>query len=360
MTTSGPAGRSSEVLIIGAGQAGLAVASRLVARGVGVHLLEAADVVGASWRRRWDSLRLFTPAADNALPSAPFPGPESSHPGKEEVAAYLQDYARAQGFDIRLRTRIASLDREGDRFVAVDADNSQWSARRVVVATGAFGLPFRPAWAARLDSRIVQLHTDEYQGPEGVPPGYALVVGAGNSGVQVALELAQHGRRVDLAQGRSGRHIPQQLLGRDVFFWLRKTGLLSAPAHSVAGRLLRHSDPIIGISRDQLEAASVTLRPRATDGSHLGIELADGSMSAPGAVIWATGYRHDDRWIHIADALDEHGALPTHDGETPIAGLHTIGRSWQQDRGSALLGFVGRDADRLAARLSDSLRSSHV
>lgn len=342
--------------MIGAGQAGLALGHHLVRAGADVVLLEQADRPGASWARRWDSLRLFTPARYDALPGSTFPAPRWSHPGKDEVAAYLARYADQQRIPVSTGARVVSLSGAPGRFAVGLADGRAVAARAVAVATGAFGRPWTPPLAAGLDAAVAQLHTDEYRNPTQLPPGgRVLVVGGGNSGYQVALELARAGHRVHLSEGTRPRSLPQRVAGRDLFWWLTVTGVVHAPATSRLGRRVQATEPVIGTGRRLLRRAGVTLHPRtvAADGRRLA--FADGTSAEVDAVIWATGHRHDDRWIDVPGALDEAGRLVTADGVTAVAGLYTVGRSWQHSRGSALLGYVGRDAARIAARLLDEV-----
>ena len=204
-------------IVIGSGQAGLATGYELAARDVDFVILSADARVGDNWRRRWDSLRLFTPARYSSLPGMPFPAPEMHLPDKDEVADYLERYAERFDLPIRLDSRIDSVVRDGDRYV-VRAGTFTYEADNVVVATGPFQRPNVPAIRSELDPAIHQLHSSEYVNPFELPDGPALVVGAGNSGAQIAIELARF-RKVWLA-GRDTGHMPRRLLGRDLFDWV--------------------------------------------------------------------------------------------------------------------------------------------
>ncbi|WP_206074512.1 flavin-containing monooxygenase [Antribacter gilvus] len=319
-------------------------------------ILERADRVGTSWARRWDSLRLFTPARYDALPGAVFPGPPWSYPGKDDVARYLAGYAARFSLPVLTGAEAAALDRSGDGFDIRLTDGRVVAARQVVVATGAFGTPWIPTFAAGLDPHVLQVHTDDYRNPAQVPPGPVLVVGGGNSGIQIALELALTGRDVHLSGGTRPRVLPQRPAGRDLFWWLTVSGAIHAPAASLVGRRLRANEPVIGTARGRLRRAGVTFRPCTTAARANTLTFADGTDATPASVVWATGYRHDDRWITIADALDTAGALIVDDAATPVPGLYALGRPWQRSRGSALLGYVRHDAQRLAATIAAEAR----
>lgn len=341
-----------DVVVVGAGQAGLALGYHLTRAGVDVLLIERAERVGASWARRWESLRLFTPARYDALPGATFPADPWSYPGKDQVAAYLEDYATQFELPVRTGAEVVRLEGAAGDFRLHLAGGETVRAARVVVATGAFGRPWTPALAARLDPGVVQVHTDDYRRPDEVPPGPVLVVGGANSGRQIALELARAGRTVHLSEGARLRELPQRSLGRDLFWWLTTTRAIHAPAGSLVGRRLRANEPVIGTPRRALRDAGVMFHPRATAADGRTVRFADDRTVQPRAVVWATGYRHDDTWIAVPGALDDDGGLVVDDGATPVPGLHAVGRPWQRDRGSALLGYVHRDAYRLARRLS--------
>lgn len=355
-----------DVVVVGGGQAGLAISYHLNRSGVRHLVLEAAGQVGASWAHRWDSLRLFTPATYSALPGLPFPGPGDRYPTGTDVARYLADYA--EHFDLPVRTSSAVQTLAQDRTAGnTPADvftlatpTRLITAARVIVATGAFGAPATPGFAPDLGPDLPVLHSHDYRRPSDVPDGAVLVVGAGNTGYQLALELARNGRTVHLAQGNAGRTVPQRVAGRDIFWWLTRSGMITAPADSAVGRRLRANDPVIGTSRTTLRTAGVRFRPRAVGGTGRTVAFADNTSLRPDGVLWATGYRHDDRWINVPETLDEHGTLRTTGLDTAVRGLHVLGRPWQRSRGSALLGFVGQDAHHLAAAVvtgQDTARS---
>jgi putative flavoprotein involved in K+ transport len=205
--------RHYDTLVIGASQAGLAAGYYLKRAGLRFALLDAADEIGAAWSSRWDSLRLFTPARYDALPGMPFPGEPYSLPTKDDVAAYLKAYAQRFDLPVRLRTSVRSLRVEDARYVVAAASGESFTARSVIVATGANQQPYVPAFAGGLHPRLVQMHSSAYRRPSQLPEGGVLLVGAGNSGAQIALELAQSGRKVVLSGPDTGS-MPRRFLGR--------------------------------------------------------------------------------------------------------------------------------------------------
>ena len=339
-----------DVIVVGAGQAGLAIGWYLARLGLRFLVLEASAELGRSWRSRWDSLTLFTPAQYDALPGMPFPAPADTYPTKEPVADYLRAYADAFRLPVRLNARVTSLSRSGDGFEVRTADET-FSARRVVVATGPFQVPFVPPAAGGLDSPVTQLHSADYRNPQALPDGPVLVVGGGNSGLQIAEELSAS-RRVDVSMGTSPPILPQRLAGRDLFWWLTRLGLMRVPAESRLGRRVQaRGEFVIGTSRRQLKRAGVTFRPRLVGADGCTVRFADGSTLDVGVVVWATGYRSDYSWISVPGVV-RNGRVAHRRGVTDVPGLYFLGLSWQHTRGSALLGFLDEDARHIADRIA--------
>jgi putative flavoprotein involved in K+ transport len=296
-------------------------------------------------------LRLFTPAEYDGLPGSPFPAAAGTHPTKDAVADYLHEYASRHQLAVQLDTRVTRVQTQDGGFV-VETSRGTRTATQVVVATGPFQRPNVPPVAVQLPAGLVQLHSADYRNPGQLPAGgRVLVVGAANSGLQIAAELSRS-HTVTVAVGSTPPQLPQRVLGRDVFTWFHRLGVMTRPADSRLSRRLRaRGDVVIGSSTKQLQAGGVELRARLTAFDEDTAVFADGTSAHVDAVVWATGYRSDYGWLDVAGAVA--GGRIRHDrGRTDVPGLHVIGLPWQTARGSALLGFVGRDAAEVAARIS--------
>jgi putative flavoprotein involved in K+ transport len=338
-----------DVVVIGAGQAGLAMGHFLAHQGRRFVILEAADTIGPAWRSRWDSLVLFTPRRYDSLPGLAFPGDPDGYPGRDEVVAYLERYAAEFDLPIELRSAVRSLSKTEETFV-VEVDGRRIEADQVVVATGPFQVPFVPTLATQLAPDLFQTHSIGYRTPAEVPEGTAVVVGGGNTGFQIAQELAAT-HAVYLSIGSRQTPLPQRFLGRDLFWWLTKTGLIKKTVDSRFGRRARHRDTLVGSTPRKARRHGVNLKPRAVDASGRTVSFADGSELQVDAVIWATGYRPDYSWIELP-VLGERGQARHRRGVTDVAGLYFLGLTWQHTRGSALIGWVKDDAEYIADEIA--------
>jgi putative flavoprotein involved in K+ transport len=352
-----------ETVVIGGGQAGLAVGYHLQQRGLSFLILDENERVGDAWRNRWDTLRLFTPARYDGLPGMPFPGPSSVYPTKDETADYLEAYARHFGLPVRTASKVERLLGADDRFEVLCGEEAL-SARNVVVATGAYQHPRVPAFAAGLDGAIVQLHSSEYRNRYRLQQGAVLVVGAGNSGAEIATELAGHhhtwlsGPDTGEEPTRAGS-IPDRLF--TPLMWLMATRLT---VRTATGRKLRDHflDPPRGIPlgrvrRKDIIAAGIE-RVGRTTGVRDGYPIfEDGRVLKVSNVIWCTGYTPDFSWIELA--LPTRHGLPIHDRgiAEPVPGLYFIGLPFLYSLSSALLGGVGRDAGHIVDHIA-SMRAA--
>ena len=342
--------QTSDVIVVGGGQAGLAVAYYLARQEADFVVLDAAAETGRSWRTRWDSLRLFTPAQYDGLPGMRFPAADGHYPTKDMVADYLRDYAAHFALPVRLRCAVTRVEQVAGGFV-IHTSQGPLSTRQVVIATGPFQEPVVPRLSAGLSGDVVQLHSAEYRRPRDIPAGPVVVVGAGNSGRQIAEELAAT-HEVTLAVGTAPPQLPQRFLGRDLFWWLTRLGLMDKTIESrLARRMRERGDLVIGSPLRRLRAAGVQIRPRVTSmtGDEVGFQAGPSVQVA--TVLWATGFRVNYSWVDVPDAFDEQGR-PRHErGISPAPGLAFVGLPWQHTRGSALLGFVQSDAAWVAGQL---------
>jgi putative flavoprotein involved in K+ transport len=338
-----------EVAVIGAGQAGLAIGCLLARQDQQFVILDGADSIGASWRGRWDSLVLFTPRRYNRLPGLAFPGDPDGYPTRDEVVAYLKQYASTFELPIQLESAVRSLTKNGRAF-DLEVDEHSIEADQVVIATGPFQTPRVPRFASQLAPDVVQTHSLDYRRPSDLPDGTVLVVGGGNTGYQIATELsATH--QVHLAIGARQTPLPQRLAGRDLFWWLQTTKLLNTPVDSRLGQKLSGRDTLVGSTRRAVKRHGVELKPRATDASERTVSFADGTELSVDAVIWATGFGPNHSWVTLP-VFRSQGEVVHERGVTAMPGLYFLGLPWQHTRGSALLGWVKDDAEYIARQVA--------
>jgi putative flavoprotein involved in K+ transport len=346
-----------ETVVIGGGQAGLAVGRELARRGQPFVILDASERIGETWRRRWDSLRLFTPARYDGLPGWRFPAPGWSFPTKDEMADYLEAYATRFELPVRTGVRVERLFKHGDRFV-VAAGNRRFEAERVVVASGAHRTPTVPDFASELDPGIVQLHSSEYQRPSQLQEGGVLVVGAGNSGAEIAFELAR--TRPTWLAGRQVGEIPVRhgsLAARFVLPVIRFLGhhvltVRTPIGRKVGPKLAAEATPLIRVKSKGLAAAGVERVPKVV-GVRDGLPvLEDERALEVRNVLWCTGYRQEFPWIELP-VFGESGQ-PLHDRGVARAmpGLYFVGLRFLYAVSSDVLPGVGRDAKRIAKHLA--------
>jgi putative flavoprotein involved in K+ transport len=343
-----------EVIVIGGGQAGLAIGYFLAKQGRNFAILEAAYEPAAAWRARWDSLKLFTPARFSGLPGLPFPGDPDAYPGRDDVVAYLTEYARHFTLPVELGSRVRAI-RRPDRRYLVEVDRRSYRADQVVIATGPFQVPFVPTIADDLGHEVFEIHSTRYRAPGDLPDGPVLVVGGGNTGFQIAEELSAT-REVHLSIGSRQTPLPQRILGRDLFWYLERIGAMRKSTDTRIGRRLAGRDTLIGSNPRALRKRhGVRMHPRAVEASGHTIRFSDGSELDVSAVIWATGFRNDHSWIE-APIFDDRQRVVHRRGVTDSPGLYFFGLTWQYTRGSALIGWVGDDA----AYIAEQIKTSHT
>jgi putative flavoprotein involved in K+ transport len=355
-----------QVVVIGAGQAGLSVGYYLAKQRVSFVMLDGNQQVGDSWRTRWDSLRLFTPARFDGLAGMPFPSSPDGFPTKDEMARYLETYAATFRLPVQMGCRVEELSRDGRRYT-VAAGDRRFEADHVVVAMANYQRPFVPTLAGELSPRLTCFHSREYRNPAQLQPGGVLLVGAGNSGSEIALEVARAGHPTWMS-GRDTGALPFRidgLVGRMLAvpfvlrFLFHRVLTLGTPLGRLARpRVVHKGGPLIRVRARDLERAGVQ-RVGRTVGARDGLpELEDGRILDVSNVIWCTGFRPGFDWIHMP-IFDEYGE-PRHDrGIVPDEpGLYFVGLHFLYAMSSTMIHGVGRDARhvvrRIAARLAES------
>jgi putative flavoprotein involved in K+ transport len=350
-----------DVVVIGGGQAGLAVGYHLGRHSLRFVILEAHHRVGESWRRRWEALRVFTRARYDGLPGMPFPAPGHSFPTKDEVADFLEAYARQMELPVHTGVRVERLaraDEPGGGYVAESGDR-RFEAPQVVIATGAYYEPSIPPFAPQLDCRIRQLHSSEYRGPNQLQPGGVLVVGASNSGGEIAFDAAREHRT--WLSGRDTGQMPFDINGRvakllDPVIWFMANHVLTVD--TPMGRKARphmrsRGAPLERVRPADLAAAGVERVYARAVGARGGLPLLDdGRVMDVANVVWCTGFRHDFPWLDVP-VMGEDGWPIHHRGAATTApGLYFLGLPFLYSFASPLIGGVGRDARYVADRIA--------
>ncbi|WP_280445639.1 flavin-containing monooxygenase [Nocardia brasiliensis] len=340
-----------DALVIGAGQSGLAATYHLRHRGMSVGLLEAGDEPVGSWPHYYDSLTLFSPAKYSALPGLPFPGDPGHYPHRDEVVDYLRRYAATLDADIHTGTRVELVTHDEGRFIAHTATGEAFTAPRLIAATGSFGSPHLPVIAGEDGFTGTILHAGAYRAPDEFQGQRVVVVGAGNSAVQIAVELAGYAE-VSLASRAPVKFLNQRPLGRDVHFWFTVTGFDAAPI----GPLLRTppTQPVLdtGRYRATLTAGKPATAPMFTAFDTDSVVWSDGARARVDTVIFATGYTPRYPYLAALGALTDTGTPRHRQGaSTTHPGLGYLGLEWQRSPSSNSLRGVGRDAAHLARRL---------
>jgi putative flavoprotein involved in K+ transport len=347
-----------ETVVVGGGQAGLAVGYHLWRRDRSFVILDAGPRVGDVWRNRWGSLRLFTPARYTGLPGLGFPAPDWHYPTKDEVADYLESYAARFGLPVRANVRVDGVTRLGDRFL-VSAGERRFEADNVVVASGAYHHPRIPAFAAGLDPGILQLHSSDYRRPAQLRDGGVLVVGAGNSGAEIALEASRahpvwlSGRHPGSEPTSAGSRL-DRLLTPPFWFAINQVLTVGTPVgRKLRPKLMGVGTPLARVRPRDLKAAGVERVPRAAGTSDGFPLLEDGRVLEVANVVWCTGFRPDFSWIDLP-VFDADGEPRHHRGVVEgEPGLYFVGLFFLSAVTSSLVGGVGRDAGHIADRIAD-------
>lgn len=352
-----------ETIVVGGGQAGLSAGYHLAKRGLPFLILDANDRIGDSWRKRWDSLRLFTPARFDGLDGMPFPADSNAFPTKDEMGDYLESYAARFDLPVRTGVTVDSLTREDDSFV-LTAGGRRFEAENVIVALSHYQKPKVPAFAGQLDPRITQFHSSEYRNPSQLREGDVLIVGAGNSGSEIGMELARS-HRVWMA-GRSTGEIPFRvagLAGRLVlarlvvrFLFHRVLTVNTPVGRRVRPKVISRGGPLIRVKSKDMEAAGIRRVPRLAGMKGGRPVLDDGRVLDVANVVWCTGYDGGLSWIKLP-VLGEHEPLHRRGIVSSQPGLYFVGLHFQYSLSSGMIHAVGRDARYIAKAVAERAKS---
>jgi putative flavoprotein involved in K+ transport len=342
-----------DTIVIGGGQAGLAVGYYLKKQGAKFLIIESGSKIGDSWRNRWDSLCLFTPARYDGLPGTPFPASGDAFPSKDEVADYLGNYVKRYDLPVLTGVTVKHLLAEPGGCV-ITTSSEIFTSDKVVIATGTNPTPKIPDFSSKLDKKIFQIHSSQYRNPGSIPPGDVLVVGAGTSGVEISIELRQSRRT--MISGKPTFHIPDPVFkyAGGLYWWFVNNVLtVQTPIGKKAKKSIIHGGaPLIRISANDLETAGVERVPRVT-GTESGYpKLEDGRILQVSAIVWATGYKPDFSWIEpvISDVT---GWPKAYRGvSSSVEGIYFVGMPFQFGLTSGLIGGVGRDAAYITKQIS--------
>jgi putative flavoprotein involved in K+ transport len=354
-----------QTVVIGAGQAGLSAGYHLARRGLPFVILDAHARVGDNWRSRWDSLRLFTPARYDGLAGMPFPGSPTAFPTKNEMANYLEAYATRFKLPIRHGVNVDRLSKHGRGYV-VSAGDRTIEAEHVVVAMSNYQSPRVPAFSKELDSGITQLHSIDYRSPAQLREGPVLIVGAGNSGAEIALEAAR-GHQVWMS-GRDTGYVPFRIssfIGRTILVRLvlrvlfhRILTVDTPMGRKVRPKVLSQGGPLIRTRPQELAAAGVAHVPRVAGVKNGKPFLEDGRLLDPANVIWCTGFHPGFSWIDLP-VFDSDGR-PRQERGMAVGepGLYFVGLHFLYAFSSTMIHGVGRDADRVASTIEERVHAS--
>ncbi|TFB13300.1 oxidoreductase [Filobacillus milosensis] len=331
-------------IVIGAGQAGLVMGYYLKQLNQSFIILDKNKEIGEVWKNRYDSLVLFTPRLYSSLPGLKLKGDPQGFPHKDEIAQYLTNYAVYFNLPISLNTEVINIRKQKGVFV-ISTSKGEYHSQNVIIATGPFQKPNIPTFSSNLSKDIIQLHSSEYRNPSQLKSGSVLVVGSGNSGAQIAVEVSKY-RETYLSSGHKLKFFPLNIGSKSIFWYLDKLGLYKANVNSKIGQFLRKQhDPIFGFELENLiKKRKIILKPRTKILKNDSFVFEDESQLKVNNVIWATGFKSNYSWIDLPGLFDEKG-MPIHQrGVTSIDGLYFLGLAWQSSRGSALLQGVGADA----------------
>ena len=337
-----------DFVIVGGAQAGLSMAYYLNQLGKTYIIVDKEDEIGASWLNRWDSLKLFTPSEFNNLPGMDFPAKKGYYPTKKDVAEYFKKYVAEFNIEVRLNTLIEQITKEEDIFI-LKYKNGELKSRNVVIATGPFHIPYTPSFSKNISEAVFQIHSNYYKNPKQLQEGPAMVVGAGDSGFQILDEISQTNRITYFSGATDVRVLPQEILGKTLWWWFTKIGFLSFSRKTwLCKKLSQSKQPIIGTDvKSILKRKNVIPVGKTKNAKDKIVITENRKIEDLKNIVWATGYRPNFSWIEGLELTKD--GYPKHQrGISNIEGLYFIGLPWLHTRGSATLGGIKKDTEYLA------------
>ncbi|WP_295178608.1 NAD(P)/FAD-dependent oxidoreductase [uncultured Christiangramia sp.] len=344
-----------DFIVVGAAQAGLAMAYYLKQQGHNFLVVDKETEIGASWMNRWDSLTLFTPSEFNNMPGMEFPAEKGHYPSKTEVAGYFKEYVQNFDIPVQLETYIQKITRVNDHFL-LKSPQGDLKARNVVIATGPFHIPYTPAFSKKISSEVFQIHSNYYKNPDQLQSGPAMVVGAGDSGFQILDEISENNRKTYFSGTTDVKVLPQEIMGKTLWWWFTKSGFLSFSRDTWLGKKISNSrQPVIGTDvKGILARKNVIAVGKTKDAEIERILTEKQELRDIKNIVWATGYRPNFEWIEGLE-LAKNGYPEHYRGVSNMEGLYFIGLPWLHTRGSATLGGIKKDAAYLAGKIAERL-----
>jgi putative flavoprotein involved in K+ transport len=353
-----------QTIVIGGGQAGLATGYHLEKKNIDFLILDAEARTGDSWRKRWNSLRLFTPAWNNGMPGSPFPGNQNYFPTKDEAADFLLEYKEKFELPVLYNARVMMVKKSNNGFQIMLKDQ-MLETQNLVIATGNYAIPKIPAFAKELNGGIQQLYSSYYKSPDDLPEGKILVVGAGTSGFQIAMDLLHEKRSVYIA-GKPTAQIPDfifKYFGKQ-FVWMNKHILNTGTPMGrklQAGIMQGKGAPLINISPESAQLAGVKILQRLTGAKDGWPVTETGEKIEASAIVWCTGFRPDYSWMDLPGAVAANGYPATFRGvSSKYPGLYFVGSLFQYSLTSTWMGGVGRDAGYIVNHICVSRKSDYM
>lgn len=349
-----------DFIVVGGSQSGLAMGYHLKQLGFNFLIVDSADEIGSAWLSRWDSLTLFTPKKYNALPGMKFTG-DREYPNKHDVADYLKSYVKTFELPMQLNTKVESVQKDADIY-QLNTSSGQLQCHNIVIATGPFHTPFIPDFAKNICTSIKQVHSRDYVNPAQLNSGDTLVVGGGDSGVQILAEIADTGCTAFSSGVTNTASLPQTLFGKTLWWWLKSLGILSLSRYSYLGKQIKkRMQPVIGTNVKALLAReNVKVVGRTVSANDDEICFSDTKISSIKSIVWATGYKPDFSWLSGKGLenikFTDDGYPSNYRGIGDTQGMYFIGLPWMHTRGSATLGGVAVDAQYLATYIAKQIQ----